>query len=87
MEDCGTPRLMDSSSEEKKDMSIEEQIELCWNEHDKAAAAGDGQENILRMVAGDVTIKPEGKRPRIKRSYMKGQRRRSLNAHSPQPAA
>lgn len=69
-------------------MSIEEQVEMCWDEHDKAAAEGDGQENILQVVSGDIAIKPSGeKRPRTKRSFKKGQRRRRLEAQLPQPAA
>lgn len=68
-------------------MSIEEQIEICWDEHDKTAAMGDGQENILQVISGDVSIKPDNKQPRIKRSFKKGQRRRRLEAQSPQSAA
>lgn len=73
-------------------MSIEEQIEQCYIERDRAAAAADdfdGQENILSVVAGDVSIKPEdkaGKPTRIKRSFLKGKQGR-LEAQSPQPAA
>lgn len=64
------------------------QIDECWEQYNRAAATDDGQENLLRVVSDDVSIKPDNKkRPRTKRSYKKGQRRRRLEAQLPQPAA
>lgn len=58
-------------------MSIEEQIEQCWQEREAEKSQSDGQENTLNVISGDVSIKPEsrfGKRPRPKRSWLKTQR-------------
>lgn len=77
-------QLRDQDARQARDS----ETEMCWEQHNKAAAMSDGQENILQVVSGDIAIMPSGeKRPRTKRSYRKGQRRRRLEAQLPRPAA